>query len=166
MAIIGNFAPIISGLYVNFLSKYLQSFTPLNQDYIFELSLKYSSLVMMISISMIAFLHSWLLELSAREKSEFASPLSSSAPPEVAKASLENSSPKHEKPSLSIGDSFRILGKDKYLGNIAKMVLSYGLAIEFTEIIWKAIVKKGYVFFSFPFEFLQPSQLKRNIFPL
>lgn len=141
MALIGNFAPIISGLYVTYLSQYLQSFSPLNQDYIFELSLKYSSIVMMTSISMIALLHKRLMSLSMTEKFDPALPNTNSS--YVEKASHEEFLPKRQKPRLSIADSFRVLGKDRYLGNIAKMVLSYGLAIEFTEILWKAIVKKG-----------------------
>jgi ATP/ADP translocase len=36
-----------------------------------------------------------------------------------------------------------VLLKDKYLLNVAMMVVSYGLTMEFTEIIWKSTVKKG-----------------------
>jgi ATP/ADP translocase len=42
---------------------------------------------------------------------------------------------------MGLIESFRFLGKSKYLGHIALIVLSYGLSMEFTEIIWKAIVK-------------------------
>ncbi len=38
------------------------------------------------------------------------------------------------------------LGNDRYLRNIACMVLSYGLTIEFTELVWKAVVKKSFPF--------------------
>lgn len=46
------------------------------------------------------------------------------------------------KPKASLLDSLRLLAKDQYMRQIAVMVLSYGLAIEFTEIIWKASVKQ------------------------
>lgn len=157
MSLIGNFAPVISGLYVTYLAKYLQGFTPLSQEYIFELSLKYSSVVMMGSIAMMSLLHNLLYKLSQNEKMQRISQektqakfIESSLPtsPIISPNSTEispNSSPlsKNGKSRLSIQDSFRVLVSDRYLGNIAKMVLSYGLAIEFTEIIWKAIVKKG-----------------------
>lgn len=56
-------------------------------------------------------------------------------------ASLKESVMKKKK--LSFSDSVKILLKDRYLMNIAMMVLSYGLTIEFTEIIWKSTVRKG-----------------------
>ena len=46
-----------------------------------------------------------------------------------------------KKPKLSFLDSLRVLAADKYLRNIATMVLAYGLTMEFTEIIWKSSVK-------------------------
>jgi AAA family ATP:ADP antiporter len=48
------------------------------------------------------------------------------------------------KPKLTFFDSVKVLVKDKYLMNVAMMVLSYGLTMEFTEIIWKSTVKKGF----------------------
>jgi ATP:ADP antiporter, AAA family len=47
------------------------------------------------------------------------------------------------KPKLSFLESLRVLAGDSYLRNIATMVLAYGLTIEFTELIWKATVKKA-----------------------
>jgi len=37
--------------------------------------------------------------------------------------------------------SLAVLARSEYLGLICALVLSYGLAIEFTEIMWKAVVK-------------------------
>jgi len=37
-----------------------------------------------------------------------------------------------------------VLASNNYLRNIATLVLSYGLTIEFTEIMWKAAVKKAF----------------------
>ena len=49
---------------------------------------------------------------------------------------------KKAKPSLL--ESMRILSKSTWLECIAVMVVSYGLTMEFTEIIWKATVKMAY----------------------
>ena len=46
------------------------------------------------------------------------------------------------KPKMSLMESFRFLSKSKYLGYVGLMVVSYGLAMEFTEIVWK--VRGGY----------------------
>jgi ATP/ADP translocase len=50
-----------------------------------------------------------------------------------------------EKKKLSLLESYRVLLRDPYIRNLAVMVLCYGLAIEFTEITWKATVKRGNV---------------------
>lgn len=49
---------------------------------------------------------------------------------------------KKAKPGLL--ESMRILSKSTWLECIAVMVVSYGLTMEFTEIIWKATVKMAY----------------------
>ena len=41
------------------------------------------------------------------------------------------------KEKMGLLDSFRVLSKSKYLGYIGLIVVSYGLAMEFTEIVWK-----------------------------
>lgn len=38
---------------------------------------------------------------------------------------------------MGLLDSFRFLSKSKYLGFVGLIVLSYGLSMEFTEIVWK-----------------------------
>jgi hypothetical protein len=60
---------------------------------------------------------------------------STSSAPQVMKA---------KRPKLSFAESTRLLLSDPYLRNIATMVLSYGLTMEFTEIIWKSTVKKAF----------------------
>jgi AAA family ATP:ADP antiporter len=54
---------------------------------------------------------------------------------------VENKAHKKEKVKMSLTDSFSLLRSNSYLLSIAVMVLSYGLLIEFTEIVWKAAVK-------------------------
>ncbi|CAM9153908.1 unnamed protein product, partial [Chrysoparadoxa australica] len=48
------------------------------------------------------------------------------------------------KAKMSFKESSKLLLKSHYLGFMAVMVLSYGLCMEFTEIIWKSIVKLKY----------------------
>ena len=47
-----------------------------------------------------------------------------------------------QRPSLV--ESLRVLSSSRYLRNVATMVVSYGLTMEFTEIMWKAAVKKAF----------------------
>ena len=51
---------------------------------------------------------------------------------------------KKKKPKMSLGDSFKFLLTNKYLGCMAILVVSYGLAINFTEVMWKSQVKLLY----------------------
>ncbi|CAM9861271.1 unnamed protein product [Ectocarpus sp. 4 AP-2014] len=48
---------------------------------------------------------------------------------------------KGKKPKLGLRDSFRVLGKSKYLGFLATLVLGYGLCIAMTEVMWKRMVQ-------------------------
>ena len=51
---------------------------------------------------------------------------------------------KKKKPKLSMTESAKFLAGSQYLRLIAMLVLGYGLSINFTEIIWKSLVKKLY----------------------
>jgi len=52
--------------------------------------------------------------------------------------------PKKSKPKMSMGESFAFLASSPYLRLLATLVVGYGLSINFTEIIWKSLVKKQY----------------------
>lgn len=41
------------------------------------------------------------------------------------------------KQKMGLLESFRFLSQSKYLGYVGLIVVSYGLAMEFTEIVWK-----------------------------
>lgn len=56
----------------------------------------------------------------------------------------ENAPKKAKKPKMSMGDSAKFLAGSQYLRLIAMLVLGYGLSINFTEIMWKSLVKKQY----------------------
>ncbi len=51
---------------------------------------------------------------------------------------------KKTKTKMSIGESIRFLGKSKYIGCIAFIVLAYGISINLIEVIWKSQVKAQY----------------------
>jgi AAA family ATP:ADP antiporter len=51
---------------------------------------------------------------------------------------------KKKKPKMSMVESAKFLASSQYLRLIAMLVLGYGLSINFTEIMWKSLVKKQY----------------------
>jgi AAA family ATP:ADP antiporter len=55
--------------------------------------------------------------------------------------SPDQPSKKKEKAKLSMGESFRYIMKNPYLGMIAVLVLSYGVAINLVEGVWKGQIK-------------------------
>ncbi|CAB9520823.1 ATP carrier protein 1 [Seminavis robusta] len=56
----------------------------------------------------------------------------------------EKKSDKPKKPKMSMSESAQFLASSQYLRLIATLVLGYGLSINFTEIMWKSLVKKQY----------------------
>ena len=51
---------------------------------------------------------------------------------------------KKKKPKMSMAESAKFLANSRYLRLVAALVLGYGLSINFTEIVWKSLVKKQY----------------------
>jgi len=56
----------------------------------------------------------------------------------------EQTSSKKSKPKLSMKESFKFLARSKYLGLLAIIVISYGVAINLIEVSWKAQLKIQY----------------------
>lgn len=56
----------------------------------------------------------------------------------------KKTSGKGKKPKMSMSESAKFLASSQYLRLIATLVLGYGLSINFTEIMWKSLVKKQY----------------------
>ena len=52
--------------------------------------------------------------------------------------------PKMKKSKMSMVDSVKFLTSSQYLRLIAALVLGYGLSINFTEVMWKSLLKKQY----------------------
>jgi AAA family ATP:ADP antiporter len=55
-----------------------------------------------------------------------------------------NKGTKKKRAKLSMVESAKFLANSQYLRLIAALVLGYGLSINFTEIMWKSLVKKQY----------------------
>ena len=51
---------------------------------------------------------------------------------------------KPKKPKMSMVESIKFLASSQYLRLIASLVIGYGLSINFTEVMWKSLVKKKY----------------------
>jgi len=64
----------------------------------------------------------------------------------VAEVRLSSTKPKSvkKKEKMSIRESFSFLSSSHYLKLIGTLVIGYGLSINFTEILWKSLVKKKY----------------------
>lgn len=52
--------------------------------------------------------------------------------------------PKKKKDKMSMKESIKFLTQSQYLRLISMLVLGYGLSINFTEIMWKSLLKKKY----------------------
>lgn len=135
MSMIGNLGPIFAGLVTSFVSDFVARRSLSDED-AFQTSLKILSLLMLGAGSIIAILHKNIRAIHAEEKL-----LMQQNNKELRIVPKENvaAPQKHKKPTFQ--ESVKILAGSEYLRNIAVMVLSYGLTIEFTEIIWKSAVK-------------------------
>jgi AAA family ATP:ADP antiporter len=76
--------------------------------------------------------------LASKRSSTSSSPVS---PPVV---SSFPSKKKKEKVKMSLFESISVLSSSPYLRNLSVLVLGYGLSINFTEILWKSLVKRKY----------------------
>lgn len=137
---------------MSFISNYLSK--SINNDEVaFERTMKVLTGIMMVAGGVIASLHYFVRQISNEEaaKEEENANKAFAASSGVSKQgsnSKGNSAPaaqaKSKHPKMSLTESIRVLASSKYLINVATMVLSYGLTIEFTEIIWKAAVKAAF----------------------
>uniref|UniRef100_A0A7S0C5K8 ADP,ATP carrier protein n=1 Tax=Proboscia inermis TaxID=420281 RepID=A0A7S0C5K8_9STRA len=62
---------------------------------------------------------------------------------------METTSPdanptKKKQPNMSMTESFRFLSSSKYLRLLLSLVLGYGLSVQFTEVLWKSLLKLKY----------------------
>lgn len=150
----------MSGITMSAVSKHVAARIS-NDETAFEVSLKVLTGAMMVAGGIVGCLHWLTYVLNEREVLAAASSVSSvkikssgsgmsrekSAEVAVAVAKVDGKAVKQEdkgKKQLSFLESIQVLAADPYLSQVAVMVLSYGLTMEFTEIIWKASVKKAF----------------------
>ena len=143
MSLVGNLGPILSGLAMTLVSKAVRTrFT--DDDAAFEVSLKILTSFMTAAGALVMGLYWFINRLFDAEKLALEQAAAAESKTTTAVIKTKSATPKREKAKLSFAESIRVLGSDKYLRNIATMVVSYGLTMEFTEIIWKASVKKAF----------------------
>lgn len=138
MSLVGNIGPILSGVTMTLVSNAVRKIYP-GEEAAFEMSLKILTALMTGAGGLVAVLHWYIHRLADKEKAA-----ESSTNTVLVKTSSAQVTGHKKKPKLSFVESMRVLLSDSYLRNIATMVLSYGLTMEFTEIIWKASVKKAF----------------------
>lgn len=135
LSLIGNTGPIVSGLVMSLVSRYISSRIS-NAEIAFAVSLRVLTAIMTAAGGLVAALHYNTHRLYDFETHASISNIT------IAKPTKSSVVAKPKKPSLF--ESLVILAKDPYMLQIATMVISYGLAIEFTEIIWKSTVKQNF----------------------
>jgi len=146
IALIGNLGPILSGIAMTKVTKGVSKIY-LNDEIAFEKSLKILTTMMCSAGTLVTFLH-WfihhLTDTEKKEKREFLLSTKEGRKKLEKSEKIENENQKiiSKKKKLNFFESLKVLAADKYLRNIATMVLSYGITMEFTEIIWKSSVKK------------------------
>ena len=143
IALIGNLGPILSGIAMTVVSNVVSKKSS-NDEVAFEISLKILTGMMCGAGALVTGLHYFIHYLTDKEKEEERMVLlSTEKGRKKVQQALDKKSlqPHSKKPKLSFIESLRVLASDKYLRNIATMVLAYGLTMEFTEIIWKSSVK-------------------------
>jgi len=167
IALVGNLGPISSGLSMTLVSKCVTQYysskagggggvSSVTDDTAFEASLKVLSVLSSVAGACICVLYYVVHKLNdadvLREKgfsgaSNVANNLSPVIDSPLNSTSAAGTSPAPaatRKPSLTLSQSARVLAASPYLRSVATMVLSYGLTMEFTEIIWKSAVKRAF----------------------
>jgi len=154
---IGNLGPILSGITMSAVSKQVAARIS-NDEAAFEVSLKVLTGAMTVAGGIVGCLH-WLTYLLNEREASVST--DDAVAPSAIKTSASGSKDKggrelatvevegkvmtkQDRKKLSFLESIQVLAADPYLSQVAVMVLSYGLTMEFTEIIWKASVKKAF----------------------
>ena len=131
--LIGNLAPVFSGQTAVYVRNRLRaSNAGLSGEGAFSESIRILTAVMMGAGAIILTLYEYVQRL--RDKELALEPVPTSA----------KGVHRKEKPKMGFIESFRFLAQSSYLRHISVLVLSYGLSMELTEIIWKAIVKLAF----------------------
>ena len=124
----GGLAPILAGQYVARFASQANSF---------ENSMhRLTAAVLFAGIMICTFYH---LSTSFIEKEQALHDASNKTP-----TTEIRTTPKKKKSKMSMTESIKFLTSSQYLRLIGMLVLGYGLSINFTEIMWKSLLKKKY----------------------
>lgn len=150
LSAVGNLGPMLSGIAMTLVSELVAKRFLDNHDAAFEVSLKILTGMMVFAGAMVAFFF-WnthrINDLEIAKKEPRGPSLRSGSSTVISKVRTKpigKSNTEEGKDEPNITDSFKFLKSNRYLRNIAAMVLSYGLTMEFTELIWKATVKRAF----------------------
>eukprot|EP00903_Cladosiphon_okamuranus_P008794 g8423.t1 len=137
-AILGNLGPIASGQTMAYVSRNRPA--GMDAEMAFERTLKILSSLILGAGGSIMLLYEIIMAISKKEADENEALKS----PAERRRKQRKLAKEKAKAKMGLLESFRFLSKSTYLGFIGLIVLSYGLSMEFTEIVWKAIVKLAY----------------------
>ena len=127
---LGNFGLLFSGPLVMFLSKRTMNLG-LSGDAAWGLTLKYLMFTVAIAGILLLFVFNWINRNVLTDKRYY-------DPESMGEGK------KDKKPKLSLVDSFKYILSSPYIGLIAMLVLSYGVAINLFEGMWKGQLKIAY----------------------
>lgn len=125
--LIGNFGLMLSGPTVYYFSKIRES-VPEGVDP-WGITLNYLMTFVVISGLIVVFIYAWMNKSVLTDSKYYDS------------ADALKGKKKVDKPKLSLGESLKYLIRSPYLGLIAVIVLSYGVAINLVEGVWKGQIK-------------------------
>lgn len=123
-----NFALIISGWFIKWASS-IRSHLPVGADP-WQISLNYLMGIVCCSGLVILAVYWWINRYVLTDSRFY--------------SQSEKTTKKKSKPKLSMKESFLYLIRSKYLGCIAILVISYGVAINLIEVTWKSQLKLQY----------------------
>ena len=121
---VGNLGLVVAGPTIILCAQYAKSF-PQDVD-TFGINLKFLMASVVVAGAIIAYTYRWMNKNVLTDPRLY-------QPGE--------GSGKKKKPKLSIGESFKYIISNPYLGLIAILVLSYGVAINLVEGVWKGQIK-------------------------
>jgi len=126
---LANIAPICAGQTVAFFAK-----RGSDTDEAFALALQYTTVLILAGGASLLALYHCIGVLDATDAAAKAK----------AAAAEEARAPRKKKPKMGMLESFKFLAQQRYLGFLCVLVVSYGLSINLTEVIWKRMVKQAF----------------------
>mmetsp|Transcript_25194 Transcript_25194/g.63606 ORF Transcript_25194/g.63606 Transcript_25194/m.63606 type:complete len:572 (+) Transcript_25194:167-1882(+) len=123
---LANIAPICAGQTVAFFAKMAAE-----GDDAFAKSLQYTTMLILAAGACLMGLYHHIGVLDERDVKE-------------GRKGDDHAPVKKKKQKMSMAESFKFLVQQRYLGYLCVLVISYGLSINLTEVIWKRMVKQAY----------------------